>query len=433
MGLLVVMDIVHSHSAGNVNDGLNRFDGSEHCYFHQGPRGTHELWDSRLFNYSSWEVLRFLLSNVRWWLEEYHFDGYRFDGITSVLYVHHGIGAGSSFADGYQSYFGASTDMDACVYLMLANQVAHSVPHHVVTVAEDVSGMPTLCLPVSHGGFGFDYRLAMSIPDQWIKAVKETKDEDWSMGHIVHCLTNRRWNEPVIAYCESHDQALVGDKTLAFWLMDKEMYTGMSKTQPETPVIFRGLALHKMMRLITYALGGAGYLNFMGNEFGHPEWIDFPTERNGNSYHYARRQFNLADDKLLRYNDLESFDVAMHALEDEYEFITHGHEYVSLKHEDDKLIAFEKGPLVFVFNFHPTKSYEHYRIGVNTAGTYRTVLDSDAAVFGGHSRHDPAARFIAKDEPWHDRPSHIQIYIASRSVVVFVLDGQAASTPTPPQ
>ncbi|RKO89557.1 glycoside hydrolase superfamily [Blyttiomyces helicus] len=247
LGLTVLLDVVHSHASKNVLDGLNEFDGTDHCYFHEGPRGRHELWDSRLFNYGHHEVLRFLLSNLRYWVLEYGFDGFRFDGVTSMLYHHHGM---VGFGGHYDDYFGSAVDVEAVVYMMLANGILHKLHPNIIVIAEDVSGMPTLCRPVEEGGIGFDYRLAMAIPDMWIKLLKEVKDEDWSMGNIVHTLTNRRWKEPAIAYCESHDQALVGDKTLAFWLMDKEMYDFMSTLSPMTPIIDRGLALHKMIRYV---------------------------------------------------------------------------------------------------------------------------------------------------------------------------------------
>lgn len=280
MGLIVLLDLVHSHASKNVLDGLNQFDGTDHLYFHEGGKGRHDLWDSRLFNYSSYEVLRFLLSNVRFWLEEYKFDGFRFDGVTSMLYVHHGMAYG--FTGNYHEYFSYLTDIESVGYLMLANYITHKLYPNAITIAEDVSGMPTLCRPVEEGGVGFDYRLAMAIPDMWIKVLKEQKDEDWDISGIAYTLTNRRWQEKTIAYAESHDQALVGDKTLAFWLMDKEMYDFMSDVTPMTPIIERGVSLHKLIRALTYGLGGEGYLNFEGNEFGHPEWLDFPREGNGN-------------------------------------------------------------------------------------------------------------------------------------------------------
>ena len=300
LGLTVLLDVVHSHASKNVVDGLNMWDSSEAGYFHSGQRGNHPLWDSRLFNYTLWETLRFLLSNLRLWIEDFGFDGFRFDGVTSMLY--HSRGLGEGFSGDYNEYFGLNTDTDALVYLMLANElVQRLLPNQGITVAEDVSGMPALCRPVREGGTGFDYRLAMAVPDMWIKYLKEVSDDNWDMGHVVHTLTNRRWGEKCIGYAESHDQCLVGDKTIAFWLMDKEMYSGMSSLYPMNPVVSRGMALHKMIRLLVHALAGEGYLNFMGNEFGHPEWLDFPRVGNGESYHYARRQWNLVDDQDLRY------------------------------------------------------------------------------------------------------------------------------------
>ncbi|KAJ7560749.1 hypothetical protein O6H91_04G144000 [Diphasiastrum complanatum] len=327
LGLFVLMDVVHSHASNNVLDGLNMFDGTDSHYFHSGARGYHWMWDSRLFDYGSWEVLRFLLSNLRWWVEEYHFDGFRFDGITSMMYTHHGLQM--TFTGSYGEYFGLATDVDAVVYLMLANDLLHGLYSQHVTVAEDVSGMPTLCRPVHEGGIGFDYRLQMAIADKWIELLSKKKDEEWDMGNIIFTLTNRRWSEKCIAYAESHDQALVGDKTLAFWLMDKDMYDKMALDGPSTPRVDRGIALHKMIRLITMALGGEGYLNFMGNEFGHPEWIDFPrgdqvlpngkfVPGNGGSYDKCRRRFDLGDAEFLRYHELQEFDCAMQQLEEKH-------------------------------------------------------------------------------------------------------------------
>ncbi|OCT93898.1 hypothetical protein XELAEV_18011569mg [Xenopus laevis] len=368
MGIQVLLDVVHSHASKNSEDGLNKFDGTESCFFHDGARGNHDLWDSRLFDYSNWEVLRFLLSNLRWWMEEYGFDGFRFDGVTSMLYHHHGIGCG--FTGDYNEYFGLQVDEESLVYLMLANHMLHTLYPDCITVAEDVSGMPALCCPISQGGAGFDYRLAMAVPDKWIQILKELKDEDWNMGNIVHTLINRRYNEKCIAYAESHDQALVGDKTLAFWLMDAEMYTNMSVLSPLTPVIDRGIQLHKMLRLITHGLGGEGYLNFIGNEFGHPEWLDFPRKGNGESYHYARRQFHLIDDQLLRYRFLYAFDRDMNNLEEKFGWLAAPQAYISAKHEGDKIIVFERANLLFIFNFHPYKSFTGYRVAVNTPGKY---------------------------------------------------------------
>ncbi|OCL07830.1 glycoside hydrolase family 13 protein [Glonium stellatum] len=416
MGITVLLDVVHSHASKNVLDGLNMFDNSDHLYFHEGEKGRHELWDSRLFNYGHHEVLRFLLSNLRFWMDEYQFDGFRFDGVTSMLYTHHGIGTG--FSGGYHEYFGPAVDEEGVVYLMLANEMLHRLYPNVITIAEDVSGMPGLCVALSLGGIGFDYRLAMAIPDLYIKWLKEKQDIDWDMGSLAFTLTNRRHGEKTIAYAESHDQALVGDKSLLMWLCDAEMYTNMSVLTPLTPVIDRGLALHKMIRLITHGLGGEGYLNFEGNEFGHPEWLDFPREGNGNSFHYARRQFNLVDDQLLRYRFLNEFDSKMQWTEEKYGWLHSPQAYVSLKHEGDKVIVFERAGLLWIFNFHPSTSFTDYRVGVEQQGTYRIVISTDNKLFGGHGNIDESTRFFTTAFGWNGRKNFLQVYIPTRTAIL---------------
>ncbi|KAL5007568.1 hypothetical protein ScPMuIL_016374 [Solemya velum] len=418
-GITVLLDVVHSHASKNVDDGLNQFDGTNSCFFHDGGRGTHDLWDSRLFNYTEWEVLRFLLSNLRWWVEEYHFDGFRFDGVTSMLYHTHGMGHG--FSGDYNEYFGLNTDTESLVYLMLSNYMLHKLyPDFMITVAEDVSGMPAMGRPIEEGGTGFDYRLAMAIPDLFIKYLKEVSDDNWNMGVLVHTLTNRRYNEKVIAYAESHDQALVGDKTLAFWMMDKEMYTSMSVFSPPNLIIDRGIALHKMLRLLTIGLGGEAYLNFIGNEFGHPEWLDFPRAGNNESYHYARRQWPLIDNQDLKYRFLYKFDKDMIHLEKKYGWLASPWTYVSRKHEDDKVIVFERmDKLLFVFNFHPSKSYSDYRVGVQWPGKYKIVLDTDDTQYCGQGRLDHNVE-MHTGEGWDGRYHSIQIYIPCRVAIVLV-------------
>ncbi|KAJ7590665.1 glycoside hydrolase superfamily [Mycena floridula] len=416
MGITVLLDIVHSHACKNVLDGLNQFDGTDHLYFHEGAKGRHELWDSRLFNYGSHEVLRFLMSNLRYYVEEFHFDGFRFDGVTSMMYVHHGIGTG--FSGGYHEYFGPGADEEGIVYLMLANDAMHELYPDILTIAEDVSGMPLLCKPVDQGGVGFDYRLSMAVPDMWIKLLKHKQDDQWDMANIVHTLVNRRYGEKSVAYCESHDQALVGDKTIAFWLMDKEMYTNMSDISPMTPVISRGIALHKLIRMLTHALGGEGYLNFEGNEFGHPEWLDFPRAGNNSSFHYARRQWNVVDDPLLRYKYLNNFDSAMNHLEEKYGWLSSPQAYVSLKHEVDKVIVFERAGLLFIFNFHPTNSFTDYRVGVNEPGEYKVVLSSDESRFGGFDNIKLDSTYFTTPMKWNERDNWLQVYIPARTCLV---------------
>eukprot|EP01101_Sappina_pedata_P006724 TRINITY_DN3425_c0_g1_i1.p1 TRINITY_DN3425_c0_g1~~TRINITY_DN3425_c0_g1_i1.p1 ORF type:complete len:734 (-),score=212.92 TRINITY_DN3425_c0_g1_i1:111-2312(-) len=417
LGIRVLLDVVHSHASKNVADGLNNFDGSGVQYFHEGERGTHSMWDSRLFNYGHHEVLRFLLSNLIWYVEEYHFDGFRFDGVTSMLYHHHGTS--HAFVNGYEEYYGGHVENDALYYLTLANDILHQDYPNIITIAEDVSGYPGLCRKPEEGGVGFDYRLAMSIPDTWIKLLKSVQDDHWRMGDIIYALSNRRYKEKTIAYAESHDQALVGDKTIAFWLMDKEMYTGMSILTAPSPIIHRGISLHKLIRLITYGLGGEGYLNFMGNEFGHPEWIDFPREGNGHSHHYSRRRFDLAEDPLLRYQHLKNLDIAMNKLNTSYNILESNPGFVSVCNESKKIIVFERNNLVFVFNFHPTESYNSFRFGVREDAKYKIVLDSDKIHFGGLGLIDDAHVYETEAVPTDGYPYSFQIYIPSR--VAFVL------------
>lgn len=419
-GLVVLLDVVHSHASKNVYDGLNKFDGTNSCFFHDGARGEHYLWDSRLFDFTQHEVLRFMLSNLRWYYEEYQFDGFRFDGVTSMLYHSHGLG--HSFSGDYNEYFGLNADTESLVYLMLANHLLHTLSPNMITIAEEVSGMPALCRPVAEGGTGFDYRLGMAIPDKWVELLKEQKDDEWNIGNIIHTLSNRRWGEKTIAYAESHDQALVGDKTIAFWLMDKEMYSHMTVVAPLTPVIDRGIALHKLIRLITHGLGGEGWLNFIGNEFGHPEWLDFPRIGNNESYHYARRQWNLVDDELLRYKHLNNFDRALNTTEEKYHWLASNPAYVSWKHQDDKVIVFERANLVFVINFHTSKSFPDYKIGVEEGGKYKVALDSDVEEFGGHKRLDAKAEYFTFPEPYAGRRNSMMIYIPSRVGLIFAKD-----------
>ncbi|KAF8307005.1 1,4-alpha-glucan branching enzyme [Clavulina sp. PMI_390] len=425
LGLTVLLDVVHSHACKNVLDGINMFDGTDHLYFHEGGKGRHELWDSRLFNYGSHEVLRFLLSNLRFWIEEFGFDGFRFDGVTSMMYKHHGIGTG--FSGGYSDYFGDQADIEAIVYLILANDMIHQLYPNAITIAEDVSGMPLLCVDTAIGGVGFDYRLSMAIPDMWIKLLKEKKDDDWKMGEISWTLTNRRWKEKSIAYAESHDQALVGDKTLAFWLMDKEMCEHRLLCGQLLSLGAHGCSNHRRhehkltnspLSLLVHSLGGEGYLNFEGNEFGHPEWLDFPREGNGNSFKYARRQFNLPDDKLLRYKFLNDFDAAMNHLEDKYQWLNADPAYVSLKHEGDKVIVYERAGLLFIFNFNPSKSFADYRVGIEEEGEYGVALCSDEKRFGGFDRVDLKGSYFTTPMAWNERKNFLQVYIPLRTCLV---------------
>ena len=411
MGIAVLLDVVHSHAVKNTNEGLNEFDGTVYQFFHEGEKGNHCAWGTKLFNYSKNEVLHFLLSNLKYWMEEFHFDGFRFDGVTSMLYHDHGLG--SAFTD-YSMYFSMNTDTDAVTYLQLANELIHEINPNAITVAEDMSGMPGMCLPIKDGGIGFDYRLSMGVPDLWIKTIKECPDEYWDIGRLWYELTSCRPQEKNIGYCESHDQALVGDKTIMFRLCDAEMYTGMRKFGGNM-VIDRGIALHKMIRLVTASLAGKGYLNFMGNEFGHPEWIDFPREGNGWSYHYCRRQWSLVDHPDLRYSELNDFDKAMIRLLKDQDILSLTAENRWL-HQDDKMLMYTKGDTLFIFNFHPTTSFDGYFVPAGKEGRYKVILSSDDGKFGGYSRVDTSVEYDARTSV--DGRVGFKCYIPNRTAIV---------------
>ena len=415
LGLAVIMDIVHSHAVKNEVEGLGRIDGSYDLYFHSGGRREHPAWDSLLFDYGKDTVLHFLLSNCKYWLEEYRFDGFRFDGVTSMLYYDHGLGkAFGSYAD----YYDGGQDTDAIVYLTLANLLIHKINPSAISIAEEMSGMPGLAVPFAKGGIGFDYRMAMGIPDYWIKLIKEKRDEDWHPTSIFWELTNRRPDEKTISYCESHDQALVGDKTIIFRLIDADMYWHMG-VGDKTYSVERGVALHKMIRLVTLATINGGYLNFMGNEFGHPEWIDFPREGNGWSYKYARRQWDLVDRKDLKYQYLNSFDNAMiEVVSRQYNFQALPVEKLWEK-DDDQILALRRGDLLFIFNWSPVQSFDGYGI-LAPEGEYETVLDTDAMRFGGFGNIDDKVRhFTAPDPLYHPAgKGWLRLYLPARTAQV---------------
>ncbi len=412
LGILVIIDIVHSHTVKNTREGMNLFDGTDYQYTHAGARGDHPQWDSKLFNYGKDEVLQFLLSNVRYWLEDFKFDGFRFDGVTSMIYFHHGNGV--TF-DSPEKFFTDGVEFDAITYLQLANTLMHQLNPHAISIAEEVSGMPGLCKPVEDGGIGFDYRLGMGLPDFWIKLLKDQSDEDWNINEMFHTMTNRLFDVKTIAYAESHDQALVGDKTLAFRLMDKDMYYSMSKDK-ESLVIDRGIALHKMIRLFTIVLGGESWLNFMGNEFGHPEWIDFPRAGNEWSYKHARRQWSLVDKGFLKYHWLADFDKAMIQLVKKSHIMLSQPPYLLLADEPNKTLVFERNNFIFVFNWHPTNALPDYEIPLKETGDYRVVLSTDDPAFGGFGRVDSEQHYPSYIK--EDKQVAMKIYNVNRAGLV---------------
>ena len=414
LGLKVLLDVVHSHAIKNTAEGINMFDGTYNQFFMTGDAGDHPDWGTKLFNYAKHEVIHFLLSNLKYWMEEYHFDGFRFDGVTSMCYHHHGMGV--DFTN-YKQYFDVFTNTDAITYLQLANELIHSVNPNAITIAEEMSGMPGMCIPIKDGGIGFDYRLAMGIPDYWIKTLTEEKDEKRDMRRMWHELTTRRPSEKNIGYSESHDQALVGDKTLIFRMADAEMYTGMNKAY-HSPVIDRAIEMHKLVRFVTLVLACDGYLNFMGNEFGHPEWIDFPREGNGWSFKYARRQWSLADDGFLKYEWLLNFDKAMISFAKKNKVLIKPIAESLWIDEEAKVMTFARGNLLYAFNFHPTESATKLFLHAHTtgAGDYKAVFSTDDELFGGQDRIDKKYIYTTRSDK---RGIGFEIYLPCRSAAVF--------------
>lgn len=413
LGITVLMDIVQSHAVKNLAEGINEFDGTPYQFFHEGERGTHSAWDSKLFNYGKHEVIHFLLSSIKYWLEEYHFDGFRFDGVTSMLYHDHGLG--TAF-DSYDKYFSLNTDVEAINYLQCANRLVNEVRPDAITVAEDMSGMPGMCLPIEWGGIGFDYRLAMGMPDFWVKTL-EKRDDDWNMYTLYHELSTSRPQEKRIGYVESHDQALVGDKTLIFRMADKEMYAFMNKGSKNLEVD-RALALHKMARFVTISLGADGYLNFMGNEFGHPEWIDFPREGNNWSFKHCQRLWSLADSPFLHYNDLYLFDQAMVRFMQDHSLMGGGSPKVVMIDQEQKIVAFRKDDFIFIFNFHPTYSYKKLELPLHEEASYQVVMDTDEGRFGGYDRISHEVIYDSHRLEINPDYTGIALYAPSRTAIV---------------
>ena len=415
MGIAVIMDLVHAHYVKNMNEGILDLDGSGHHYSKAGEAGYQQYWDSMIFDYGKGGVEHFLLSNVKYWLDEFHFDGFRFDGVTSMLYYHRGY---IDF-DSREKFFDEGVDLDAVTYLTLANRLVHDFRPKATTIAEDVSGMPGMCCKIEDGGVGFDYRLGMAIPDFWIKMLKDTPDEEWNIWEMWSILTNRLPSVKTVAYAESHDQALVGDKTIAFRLLDKLMYDSMDR-KTENLVVDRGMALHKMIRLITITCGGEAYLNFMGNEFGHPEWIDFPREGNGWSCQHARRIWSIRDNEELRYGLLAEFDKAMIELVKENRILSDGYPYNLMMDEQNKTMVYSHRDLIFVLNWHSTASIPDYEIPLHEAGKYELLLSSDEERFGGHARHQEGQEYFSFNVEGEDGTLYprLKIYNTSRTALV---------------
>lgn len=410
MGIRVLLDVVHSHAVKNTTEGINMFDGTTFQFFHEGAKGEHPAWGTKCFNYGKDEVIHFLLSNLKFWLEEYHFDGFRFDGVTSMIYHDHGLG--TSF-DSNDKYFSLNTHVEAITYLQLANELIRQINPNAITIAEDMSGMPGMCLPIKEGGIGFDYRLAMGLPDMWIRTLKEIRDEDWNIGKMWGDMCLRRPGEKSVAYVESHDQALVGDKTVMFRLADANMYTDMDKSC-HNPIIDRAVALHKMIRLFTLAGGGEAYLNFMGNEFGHPEWIDFPREGNGWSFHYCRRQWSLVNNGYLKYGWLGDFDKDMVKVTKEHRIFDQTMPDLLLLKNPEQTIVFYRNGLIFAFNFSPSNSLTNVLVPIFDKKDYEIALCSDDIEYGGSG----LVEHITYPSKKFNDQNFVELYIPARTAIV---------------
>ncbi len=410
MGIRVLLDVVHSHAVKNTAEGINMFDGTEWQFFHSGSKGDHPAWGTKCFDYGKDGVIHFLLSNLKFWMEEYHFDGFRFDGVTSMLYHDHGLGTDFNTNDKYFSY---NTHVEAVTYLQLANELIRQVNPDAITIAEDMSGMPGMALPIEDGGVGFDYRLAMGLPDMWIKSVK-IQDEFWDINKMWGDMCLRRPGEGTVAYVESHDQALVGDQTMIFRLAGANMYSDMEKWT-HNPVIDRAIALHKMIRLFTMAGGGEGYLNFMGNEFGHPEWIDFPREGNGWSFHYCRRQWSLKNNELLKYQWLNDFDHDMVHLAKAHSIFNQRMANLQLMKAPEQMLCFARCDLFFVFNFHSTNSLTNVLIPVYPDTESLTVkFSTDDDRYGGFCQ----VQHLTYPVKEFDGNRYVELYIPARTAIV---------------
>lgn len=414
LGLAVVIDLVHSHAVKNEIEGLGNYDGTRFQFFHEGAKGEHPAWDSYCFNYGKNEVLHFLLSNIKYWLEEYKFDGFRFDGVTSMLYFDHGLGIAFT---SYNDYFSPNVDHEATTYFRMANKLIKQVKPTALAIAEDMSGMPGLAVPIEDGGLGFDYRLAMGVPDFWIKTIKEKSDDEWDVGEIFYQLTSKRLDEKVVSYAESHDQALVGDKTIIFRLIDKDMYFSMRKDQPNM-IVDRGIALHKMIRLATASTAGGAYLNFMGNEFGHPEWIDFPRLGNGWSYKHCRRLWSISENPDLKYHWLYDFDKEMIHLLSENKLLTIPTVDFVMENKPDNVLAFHRGLFLFVFNFNPVQSFTDYGIPLGP-GKYKIMLNTDSGRFGGNDLVDEEISYYTHPVAGITSQHYLKLYLPARSALVF--------------
>ncbi|KAI8557559.1 hypothetical protein RHMOL_Rhmol04G0020000 [Rhododendron molle] len=341
LGLLVFLDIVHSYSAADEMVGLSLFDGSNDCFFHTGKRGHHKFWGTRMFKYGDVDVLHFLLSNLNWWVVEYHIDGLQFHSLASMIYTHNGF---ASLSGDMEEYCNQYVDKDALMYLILANEILHALHPKIITIAEDATLYPGLCEPTSQGGLGFDYFVNLSASEMWSSLLGNVPDCDWNMSKIVSTLIgNKHSADKMLLYAENHNQSISGGCSFGEILLGEPREHASDRKAS----ILRGSSLHKMIRLISFTIGGHAYLNFMGNEFGHPK-------------------------------DMMNVD-------EKERILSRGLPNIHHVNDTTMVISYLRGPLLFIFNFHPTTSYERYSVGVEEAGEYQVILNSDEKRYGGQA------------------------------------------------
>lgn len=406
LGLAVILDITHGHACANTEQGLACYDGSNYFF-----SAKYNQWGTPSFDYGNEMARRFLLSNCRYWMEEFRIDGFRFDAVGNMLYIDHGVN--DSFSHVGRCFYGKDgqprEDVYGELYLCLANDLIHNMDEHAITIAEEFSGMPGLTCSPAEGGLGFDYRFAMGIPDFWAKAIENPKD----MGSMWYEMTNHRPYDRTISYVECHDQCINGDDAMIWRLLGDSMYRYMGASS-ETWNISRGLAFYRLMRLLTLTAADAGYLNFMGNEFGHPEWLD--------AEEHAHRQWHLADQPDLKYASLAAWDKAqLNILVGQHldDFLQQP--MFRFIHEDMRLLAFERGHLLFVFNFHETEPRENLLFAV-TPGKYIEILSSDQKKFGGHGNleiTEPPLEHFTTPLP-HRPEGDINLYIPPMVALVLL-------------
>lgn len=376
IGLLVFLDVVHSYSAADEMVGLSLFDGTNDCYFHTGKRGHHKFWGTRMFKYADVDVLQYLLSNLNWWVEEYRIDGFQFHSLSSMMYTHNGF---ATFTGELEEYCNQYVDRDALMYLILANDILHALHPNIITIAEDATYYPGLCEATSQGGLGFDYYVNLSASEMWLSFLEKVPDNEWSMSKIVTTLMgNRQYTNKMLLYAENHSQSISGGRSFA------EILFGGKEDRPaeSTDSLLRGCSLHKLIRLITFSIGGCAYLNFMGNEFGHPKGVEFPTASNNNSFELANRRWELLNNDGI-HHALFLFDKDMMKLEQNERVLSRGLPNVHHVKDDTMVISYTRGPVLFIFNFHPTNSYEKYIVGVEEAGEYQVIMNTDEKNYGG--------------------------------------------------